>query len=266
MPRKPRVDEAGFHFVINRGVAGRKIYYDESDYAKFLDIVCASAKLYNFTLHSYSLLDESYYLLVETHDKNISLALRYINSNYAVFFNKKYNRSGHLWQGRYQSWFILNKSYLDKLVLFIEKSPLRCHLCERLEDFRHSGFRAFISLELPIECLKHSFVFKKYEDIKSVKKFFSTPLKDISLKEVVDELQKVVKYEKNRNRQRRAKTLNKHFESALGKKERNRKIYEAYLDGYTQTEIASFLNISQATVSNVIKRFLKEKNESIICI
>ena len=266
MPRKPRVDEAGYHLVINKGVAGRKIFYEDSDYQKFLDIVCASAKLYDFVLHSYSLLNESYQFLVETKEKNISLALRYINSNYAVHFNKKYNRSGHLWQGRYRSWFILNKSYLDKLVLFIERYPLKYHLCDNLEDFRYSGYRAFMGLDVPIECLKGSFIFRKYEDIDKVKTFFSSKVEENRLEEVIDKLQKVVKYEKNERSKRKHKQLEEHFDIVLGKKERNKKIYEAYLDGYTQTQIASFLNISQATVSNVIKRFLKEKNGSIICI
>jgi DNA-directed RNA polymerase specialized sigma subunit len=62
------------------------------------------------------------------------------------------------------------------------------------------------------------------------------------------------------------KSLEEHFDLILGKKERNQKIYEAYLDGYTQTQIAKFLNISQATVSNIIKKLLQNNKPDIICI
>ena len=265
MPRKPRVDVAGYHLVINKGVAGRKIFYEDSDYKKFLEIVCTSAKLYDFIVHSYSLLHDHYYLLIETKEENISLAIRYINSNYAIFFNKKYNRVGHLWQGRYRSWYILNKSYLDILVLHIEQSPMRYHLCEKLEDFKYSGYRSFINLDKPIKCLKRSFIFEKYSDRNDIKKFFDVPVMNKSLKNIIEELQKVVSYKKNIHNKKH-KTLKEHFETVLSKKERNQKIYEAYLDGYTQNQIASFLNISQATVSNSIKKLLQTNKPEIICI
>jgi len=265
MPRKPRVDVAGYHLVINKGVAGRKIFYEDSDYEKFLEIVCTSAKLYDFIVHSYSLLYDHYRLLVETKEENISLAIRYINSNYAVFFNKKYNRAGHLWQGRYQSWYILNKSYLDMLILHIEQHPLKYHLCEKLEDYKYSSYRSFANLDKPIECLKRSFMFEKYPKIDDIKAFFDVPVIDKKLKNIIEELQKVVSYKKNLN-SKKHKSLEEHFETVLSKKERNQKIYEAYLDGYTQNQIATFLNISQATVSNTIKKLLHEKKEEIICI
>ncbi len=265
MPRKPRVGIAGYHLVINRGVAGRKIFYEDNDYKKFLEIVCTSAKLYDFIVHSYSLLHDRYYLLIETKEENISLAMRYINSNYAIFFNKKYNRSGHLWQGRYRSWYILNKSYLDMLVLHIEQSSIKYRLCEKLEDFKYSSYRSFIKLDKPIECLKNSFIFEKYPDTYNVKIFFNIPVMNKSLKNIIEELQKVVSYKKNIHNKKH-KTLKEHFETVLSKKERNQKIYEAYLDGYTQNQIASFLNISQATVSNSIKKLLQTNKPEIICI
>lgn len=265
MPRKPRVDVAGYHLVINRGVAGRKIFYEDEDYKKFLEVVCTSAKLYDFTVHSYCLLYDHYHLLVETKEENISLAIRYINSNYAIYFNKKYNRVGHLWQGRYQSWYILNKSYLDTLILHIEQHPLKYHLCDKLEDFKYSSYRSFVNLDKPPACLQQSFMFKKYPDIQEVKNFFNVPVVNKKLKDIIEELQKVVSYKKSRNNKMH-KRLEEHFDTVLGKKERNLKIYEAYLDGYTQTQIAEFLNISQATVSNTIKKLLQDNKPDIICI
>ncbi len=192
MPRKPRVDAAGFHLVINRGVANRKIFYEEQDYVKFLDILCASAKLYNFNVHSYSLLFDHYHLLVETNEENISLAIRYINSNYAVYFNKKYNRVGHLWKGRYESWYILNKSFLPTLVLHIEQYPVKIGLAKSIEEYRYSSYRSFANIDEPIECLRRSFIFKKFETKEDIEEFFSASLEKYELKEIIEELQKVV--------------------------------------------------------------------------
>ncbi len=265
MPRKPRVDAVGYHLVTNKGVADRKIFYKDGDYEKFLQIVCTSAKLYDFTVHSYCLLNTCYYMLIETKEKNISLAIRYINSNYAIYFNKKYNRVGHLWQGRYRSWFVLNNSFLDKLLLHIEHYPLKHHLCDKLEDFKYSSYRSFIGLQSPIECLKHSFIFKKYPIIDEAKKFLTENVSDKKLKDVIEELQKVVRFEK-RKQTKKHKSLKEHFENILGKIQRDEKIYEAYLDGYTQNQIAKFLGVSQATISNIIKKELQKNRPDIICI
>ncbi|NPA73732.1 MAG: hypothetical protein GXO12_03370 [Epsilonproteobacteria bacterium] len=266
MPRKPRVDAVGFHLVINKGVANRKIFYDESDYKKFLDILCASAKLYDFNTHAYSLLPTHYLLLIETKEKNISLAMRYINSNYAVYFNKKYNRVGHLWKGRYKSWYALNKTFLSELVYHMERYSVIQGLAKDIKEYRYSSYRSFANIEEPIECLRRSFIFKHLETKEDVEKFFSRNLKRFELKEMAEELQKVVHYQKNISSHKRQKPLKKYFEDVIGKKDRNQKIYEAYTDGYTQNQIAKYLNISQATVSNSIKKLLKEDKSKIICI
>jgi REP element-mobilizing transposase RayT/DNA-binding CsgD family transcriptional regulator len=266
MPRKPRVDAAGFHLVANKGVANRKIFYNQEDYDKFLEILCSSAKLYNFNVHSYSLLPNRYYILIETKEENISLSVRYINSNYAVYFNKKYNRVGHLWRGRYDSWYILNKSFLPSLVLHIEHYPIKNGLADSLKEYRYSSYRSFVSLDEPIECLRRSFIFKKFETKEETDNFFDTSLQGYELKDIIIELQKVVNYQKNTLNTKRPKPLDEYFNNILSKKERNQKIFEAYTDGYTQNQIAQFLNISQATVSNSIKKLLKENRAKIICI
>jgi REP element-mobilizing transposase RayT len=266
MPRKPRVDAIGFHLVVNKGVANRKIFYDESDYKRFLDILCASAKLYDFNVHAYSLLPEHYLLLIETKEKNISLAIRYINSNYAVYFNKKYDRVGHLWKGRYKSWYVLNKTFLSELVYHIEKYCVNLGLSNSIEEYKHSSYRSFADIDKPIECLRRSFVFKNLETKEDVEKFFSRDLKKYELKDMIEELQKVVHYQKNISNHKQPKPIEKYFEDIIGKKDRNQKIYEAYTDGYTQNQIAKYLNISQATVSNSIKKLLKEDKSKIICI
>ncbi len=266
MPRKSRVDAVGFHLVINRGVANRKIFYEDEDYTKFLEILCNSVKLYNFIVHSYCLLHNHYHLLIETKEENISLSIRYINSNYAVYFNKKYNRSGHLWQGRYQSWYILNKSYLPMLILHIEQHPIKHHLADKLGDFKYSSYRSFANLDEPAECLRQSFVFKKYETKEEIERFFNVSLINKKLKDIIEELQKVVKYQKNILNLKKHKKIEMYFSNILSKKERDKKIYEAYTDGYTQNQIASYLGISQATISNSIKKLLKEQKSKIICI
>lgn len=115
MPRRLRVENCGYHHVYNRGVAKSDIYEDEYDKVKFIEILSQVSKEYKFNIHSFCLMDNHYHILVENKKENLSDGMRQINSQYASYFNKRHNRVGHLWQGRYKSWYVLDENYLFTL-------------------------------------------------------------------------------------------------------------------------------------------------------
>jgi len=73
MARRPRIDIAGFHHIINRGVARGNIYKNSEDKKKFLEILCKACKIYKVNVHDYCLMDNHYHLLIETTSSNLSL-------------------------------------------------------------------------------------------------------------------------------------------------------------------------------------------------
>ena len=95
MPRKERITEPGFYHLINRGVERRNIFLEPEDYDTFLIVLNQVFKQYKIKLHTYCLMTNHYHLLIETTEQNISDAMRKLNSQYPIYFNKKYNRSGH---------------------------------------------------------------------------------------------------------------------------------------------------------------------------
>lgn len=90
----------------------------------FLAVLCKVCAIYKVNVHDYCLMYNHYHLLVETTAENLSLFMRQINSDYAIYFNKKYRRTGHLWQGRYKSWYIIQDAYLYILFRYIEHDPI----------------------------------------------------------------------------------------------------------------------------------------------
>ncbi len=138
MARKPRVNQPGFYHVCNRGVERRDVYLDDKDRIRFLEIIDESAVQYDFAIHSYCLMKNHYHLLLETRDQNLSLVMKQINSKYGIFFNRKYDRVGHLWQGRFKSWFVFNKLYLGSLIEYIELNPVQAGITDKLGDYRWS--------------------------------------------------------------------------------------------------------------------------------
>jgi REP element-mobilizing transposase RayT len=136
MPRKPRIEDAGYYHIVNRGVEQRNIFLDDGDFYKFLEFVDEYKKLYRFKIHSYCLMDNHYHLLMETTDTNLSLIMKQLNNNYTRYFNKKYNRVGTLWQGRYKSWYVYDERYLHTLMKYIEYNPIKANITKKFGEYR----------------------------------------------------------------------------------------------------------------------------------
>ena len=132
MPRKPRVEEAGFHHIINRGVARGNIFLKPDDFEKFLEIVLEAKERYNFTVHALCLMTNHYHLLIETKSENLSLTARQINSKYAQYFNKEYKRVGPLWQGRFKNYFVYDEGYMYVLIRYIEQNPIKANMTKKI--------------------------------------------------------------------------------------------------------------------------------------
>ena len=85
-----------------------------------------------------------YHLLIETPHANIMQVMQNINTSYTVFVNRKYRRSGHLFQGRYKAFIVDKERYLLELGRYIHLNPVRAGVVRRPEDFRWSSYRDYI--------------------------------------------------------------------------------------------------------------------------
>ncbi len=252
MARKPRLTIAGYYHIINRGVARKAILQFPKDKDKFLEILCLCANEYGFVVHSYCLMDNHYHLLMETTRDNLSSALRYINSNYAVYYNKKYKRVGHLWQGRFQSSYIASETYLFTLLRYIEQNPLKAGIVKKLSDYEYISFRYFIC-DNPLPCLLNSFVYDRFETKQEIAAFLNEvvdvdeekqALKDIKNDKSLEEINETKKF----------MPLREYFLDNQSKTQRDEKILEAYRDGWSQGKIAKEIGISQPGVFKIVKK------------
>src|SRR5450756_2946 len=120
MPRLPRVQFQGaFYHVISRGTAKQPIFLCDPDRLSFLETLAEVVNRYSWICHAYCLMDNHYHLLIETEQPNLSDGMHALNSNYCHGFNRKYDRVGHLMQGRYQSPLVVSESYLLELARYV---------------------------------------------------------------------------------------------------------------------------------------------------
>lgn len=252
MPRRPRIDLAGFHHIINRGVNHSDIFLQDENYEIFLQIVCKACKNYRAVLHDYCLMTNHFHLLVETELENLSLFMKHINSNYAIYFNKKHKRSGHLWQGRFYSRYITTDEYFYTIIRYIEQNPIEAGIVKEIKEYPYTLASSLINKQDVVECAKNSKLLKElsYENIQDI---IGVKLSEDDLK-VLDEIenQKSVT-KKGKTTYAYSKSLKEHFHDAKTKSARNIAIINALDDGYTQSQISHHLGVSKSLISKVVK-------------
>lgn len=148
MPRKNRIHyRSAFHHVMLRGNNRKNIFHKKEDYQIFLGIIRAAADAYNFKVHLYCLMTNHIHLVVEVGDIPISRIMQSVSSRYAKLHNKKYNKIGHLFQGRFKSKLITDDYYLLELCYYIHMNPLKAKMCKSLDEYRWSSHHGYMSQE-----------------------------------------------------------------------------------------------------------------------
>jgi len=253
MPRKPRLEIPGYYHIINRGVEKRKVFLEKADYEQFEELMCHYAGEHGITIHNYCLMSNHYHLLLEISEENLSHFMRQLNMNYAIYFNKKYERVGHLWQGRFKSWYVPNEAYLYTLMRYIEQNPLTAGMVKELGNYPYSSYRHFFEASPMSHCLKESWVVKRYRgDAEAIRAFFEYPVDPSDLREM-REASSLIEAS-NQEKKPDIKRLEEELTKAEGTKERNQCILEAYESGYSQHLIAKVLGLNQSTVQRIVKR------------
>ena len=253
MPRKPRIELAGYYHIINRGVDRMTVFRHREDYEYFEELMCSLMQSHGIILHNYCLMSNHYHLLIETSADNLSKFMRQLNMNYAIYFNKRYKRVGHLWQGRFKSWYVTDNAYLYTLMLYIEQNPLKANIVQELEAYPYSSYNYFLNGDTVPECLADSWVVQQYQnDTGAIRAFLNSTIDTSQL----DEMKKASSLVETPNTEKKPNMarLRKMLANTQDTQERNKQIALAYRQGYSQHGIAKVLGLNQATVQRIIKR------------
>jgi REP element-mobilizing transposase RayT len=253
MARRPRIDLAGYHHVINRGVARSNIFLDVEDKNKFLEILNKACVIYKVVIHDYCIMDNHYHILIETSQENLSLFMRQINSNYAIYFNKKNRRSGHLWQGRYKSYYVTREAYLYTLIKYIEYNPIEAKITNNVSQYPFTLAYTIVKNEAVLISAKKSILLIEFS-IEELIDFLEVKLHKKDLKYLMEEEKRKITIENDSEfKIEKSKTLASHFCKIYKKEDRNLAIVNAFKDGYRQSEIANYIQLSSSLISKIVK-------------
>ena len=152
MGRPLRIEYPGaLYHLTSRGNERKNVFLEDSDKVKFLEILLDYHDRYGILIHSYVLMDNHYHLVMETPQGNLLKVMHGINSRYTGYFNRKYKRSGHLFQGRYKGILVEKAAYLLKLSRYVHLNPVRAKIVEKPETYKWSSYPGYIwkSKEVP---------------------------------------------------------------------------------------------------------------------
>jgi len=126
MPRKSRIDAVGaLHHIMVRGIERRKIFRGDSDRNHFVERLGTILQETSTICYAWSLIPNHFHLLLKTGPVQISTVMRRLLTGYAVWYNRKHRRYGHLFQNRFKSILCQEDAYLLELVRYIHLNPIR---------------------------------------------------------------------------------------------------------------------------------------------
>lgn len=145
MSRPLRIQyEHALYYITSWGNGRKPIFRDIKDRKQIFYYLNLLHNKYGIKLYAYGLMDNHYHFLMETPSGNLSEVMRDLNGCYTMYFNKHHNRTGHLFQGRYQAILVDKDSYLTELSRCIHLDSLKEKIIKYPEEYVHSSLSYYL--------------------------------------------------------------------------------------------------------------------------
>jgi putative transposase len=147
MARPLRIEYPGaLYHVTSRGNGRGKIFRSPRDRVYFLELLSSVVLRFHWLCHGFCLMDNHYHLLIETPEANLSRGMRHLNGVYTQAWNWKYQRPGHVFQGRFKAIIVEKDEYLLELSRYIVLNPVRAHMVLSAEEWKWSSYHPLAGL------------------------------------------------------------------------------------------------------------------------
>lgn len=127
-----------FYHIYNRGNHKERIFWECSDYSKFLNILRKNERRFNLTIYGYCLMPNHYHILIKSGSEKECLT-KFVHScmtSYSMFINRKYQLVGHLFQGPFQVKLLDNNKSIEKVIDYLKENPIKADLVRNADDYK----------------------------------------------------------------------------------------------------------------------------------
>src|SRR3954471_2627599 len=143
MSRLPRLVLPGIpHHVTQRGNRRERTFFEDGDYALYLDLLADGAERAGVEIWSYCLMPNHVHLVAVPRDADgLRRCFRFVHRHYTGYVNARLRVTGHLWQGRFSS-IAMDEPHFVSALRYVALNPVRARLAERAQDWRWSSAAA----------------------------------------------------------------------------------------------------------------------------
>ena len=249
IPRAPREkSNTNVYHIIVRGINRQDIFLDKQDFMKFLKEIERTKKTYLYELYAYVLMPNHVHLVINDVNNNLSTIMQSLNISYTYYFNKRYERVGHLFENRFKSKNIERESYLKNVIRYVHKNPENAGI---KGQYLWNSYREYLSNKQIL--VDKQFIVDLFENsIENFKKFHEDYIKNQDIDKDYEMIAKI----EDEDAIELMKEISK--EENLIKiqnydKDRKKEIVQKFvrIEGITKVQIARILGISKSTIDRM---------------
>lgn len=150
-----RLSRSGIYHVILRGVNQQRIFEQPEDYeamARMMENVRTKntrkevVEEPNYFLYAYCMMDNHVHMLIQPNGLEPGEVMKRIMMSYAIYFNNKYERVGHLFQDRYKSKVVEDEGYFFTVMRYIMRNPVKAGICKHPSEYMHSSWQELMTV------------------------------------------------------------------------------------------------------------------------
>jgi REP element-mobilizing transposase RayT len=131
--------KGGIYHVIARGNNKEYIFKESIDKGYFIKQIKETVEGMGYLVYGFVLMDNHYHIIIQTLDKKLQGIMHQINNKYSKYFNSKYERVGHVFQGRYKAILVQDERHLIGLLRYVHQNPVVAHICKTVEEYKWSS-------------------------------------------------------------------------------------------------------------------------------
>jgi putative transposase len=144
--RRIPLQTGNFYHVYNRGNNRQTIFFDRENYLYFLRLTRYHLTLKSVDVVAYCLMPNHYHFLVYLRDETLSDSMKSLSLAYTKAINKRFDRCGVLFQGRFQSILVSDMNYMVQLARYIHQNPVKAGLVQKPEEWEFSSYLEYTGL------------------------------------------------------------------------------------------------------------------------
>ena len=178
---------SGIYHVMMRGVNKQRIFERDGDYKLFLNRLWGLVDPVDDNgmhvpalchVYAYCLMPNHVHLLLRERSESVSQCVKRLSVSYAQYYNNRYERVGHLFQGRFRSEPVGDMAYFVTLLRYIHQNPVKAGICSRVEDYRWSSWSEYRISDMTVPTLTYTAVVLRQVPFAELQELVCEPVED----------------------------------------------------------------------------------------